>query len=425
MITEMIPKAQKNTIRHSLLHIEGFMLYTNFNPEIENLGEIGILGVAIYVKETLESSEICMQPTYNDHIWVEIKLVINTNILCGCVYRSPSNDIAENIESTTVIEQLIIKTSTVANTHLLIAGDFNLKGVDGENHCVDTNQHHLTSFVNTIQECFLYQHVTHPTQHRIHETPNLLDLIITNEGLLSSLEHFPGLGKSDHECLLFDANVRTEYHTSNVPGFNISKANYRVIECNLDNVDWEHVLSFDIKQAFPEFINLLEQCMQGNIPVRVSPRKRRNIYLTPEAIKLKNRKNKLCRSYSRTRMYYDHQRFLQYRIELRTLTRSLRASIEENIVRKVKHKLKLFWKYINSRQKTQVKIPTLNLDDGLKATSLVEKVEALSKYFCSVFNIENTEQIPPPMYKFHGEQLITVNITPDIVKEKLFEPNYQ
>ena len=79
----------------------------------------------------------------------------------------------------------------------------------------------------------------------------------------------------------------------------------------------------------------------------------------------------------------------------------------------------LFRKYVNSRLKTQVKIPTLNLDDGLKATSLVEKVEALNKYFCSVFSIENTEQIPLAMYKFHGGQLITVNITPDIVKEKL------
>ena len=149
-------------------------------------------------------------------------------------------------------------------------------------------------------------------------------MIITNEkGLISSLEHFTGLGKSDQECLPFDANVRSEYHTSNVPGFNVVKVKYTVVECNLDNVDWEYVLSFDIKQAYPEFIDLLVQCMQGNVPMGVSPRKRRNIYiyiyLTPEAIKLKNRKNKLWR----TRTYYDHQRFLQCRNDLRTLTRSL------------------------------------------------------------------------------------------------------
>ena len=39
----------------------------------------------------------------------------------------------------------------------------------------------------------------------------------------------------------------------------------------------------------------------------------------------------------------------------------------------------------------------------------MEKVEALNKYFCSVFSIENTEQIPPPMYNLL--QRITVNIT--------------
>ena len=141
--------------------------------------------------------------------------------------------------------------------------------------------------------------------------------------------------------------------------------------------------------------------------------------MTPDAIKLKNRKNKLWRRYSRTRTYYDHQRFVQCRNELRALTRTLRASFEKNFARNVKHKPKLFWKYINSRLKTKVKIPTLNLNDGSKATSIIEKVETLNKYFCSVFSIENTAHIPPPMYKFHGEQLITVNISPDIVKKKL------
>ena len=71
----------------------------------------------------------------------------------------------------------------------------------------------------------------------------IYNLIITNEkGLISSLEHFPGLGKSDHECLLFDANTRTEYHRSNVPGFNIFKANYTAIVRNLDKVVWECAL---------------------------------------------------------------------------------------------------------------------------------------------------------------------------------------
>ena len=142
-------------------------------------------------------------------------------------------------------------------------------------------------------------------------------MVITNEeGLISSLVHFPGLGKCDHECLLFDANVGTEYDRSNVPGFNIFKAHYTVIERNLDNVDWEHVLSCDINLAYPKAISLLEQCMQGSVPMGISPRKKSNIHLAMGEIKLENRKNKLWRRYSRTRTYYNHQRFVQCRNEV-------------------------------------------------------------------------------------------------------------
>ena len=51
----------------------------------------------------------------------------------------------------------------------------------------------------------IYQHVRKPTRYRLGETPNLLDIIITNEGsMVPLIEHDPGLGKSNHDCLLFD-----------------------------------------------------------------------------------------------------------------------------------------------------------------------------------------------------------------------------
>ena len=44
MITEMIPKQQKNKIPLAMLHLEGYEMYINFNPEDENLGTTGIRG---------------------------------------------------------------------------------------------------------------------------------------------------------------------------------------------------------------------------------------------------------------------------------------------------------------------------------------------------------------------------------------------
>ena len=56
--------------------------------------------------------------------------------------------------------------------------------------------------MQTIQSKFLFQHVCKPTRFCSRQEPSILDLIITNEkGMVDNLNHNPGLGDSDHECL--------------------------------------------------------------------------------------------------------------------------------------------------------------------------------------------------------------------------------
>ena len=50
MITEMIPKAQINSVLKPLLDIPGYNMYANFDNEEAKLGASGIRGVAIYTK---------------------------------------------------------------------------------------------------------------------------------------------------------------------------------------------------------------------------------------------------------------------------------------------------------------------------------------------------------------------------------------
>ena len=54
----MIPKQQKNLIPSSLLHIEGYTQYLNFDIESVNLGTPGIRGTAIYVKNDIPSVDM-------------------------------------------------------------------------------------------------------------------------------------------------------------------------------------------------------------------------------------------------------------------------------------------------------------------------------------------------------------------------------
>ena len=110
-------------------------------------------------------------------MWLEIQIGDKKTILCGCIYRSPSNDTSKNgsLESTKANTQLITKAYE-SNANLLITGDFNYKDIDWNNEFATREQLHLTHFLNTLHECFLIQHVTEPTRYRDGEKPNLLRL---------------------------------------------------------------------------------------------------------------------------------------------------------------------------------------------------------------------------------------------------------
>lgn len=74
LLTEIIPKAQKNVIHESQLNITGYETHVNFKFTEEELGSSGKRGVAIYVKDNLECEDIKFDTIYDDHLWVEVKL---------------------------------------------------------------------------------------------------------------------------------------------------------------------------------------------------------------------------------------------------------------------------------------------------------------------------------------------------------------
>ena len=66
-------------------------------------------------------------------------------------------------------------------THLLICGDFNMKDIVWSNMSVNPRNTYVESFIDTIQDLFLFQHIQEPTHFRPGTTPSLLDLVFTNE----------------------------------------------------------------------------------------------------------------------------------------------------------------------------------------------------------------------------------------------------
>ena len=423
MITEVLPKQQKHHISLSLLQIEGYIHYCNF--EDRNDSDTGIRGTSIYVKNDIPSQEVKIEDNaHNDHIWVELPLRGNEKLLCGCIYRSPSGDKEENIRSTNEICKLISTASGMMTTHLLIAGDFNLPGIDWENEFTQGERPNLSDFVNTIQNCFLYQHTRKPTRYRAGETSNVLDLVITNEeGMVTNINHCPGIGKSDHECLIFDLRCNKQMLEKETIAYNFFKGNYNKIEENIRRINWDNILSGDVNDSCAKFLSCIDKEVKENIPKRRVSSKKKSIFMTPACFKLRKTKLNLWKYYTRSGKHEDLLAFKKCRDELRSKTRELRENFECLLTKDIKTKSKPFWNYVKSRLKTRTDIPMLNLADGSKAISAREKADALGKFFISVFTDEDTANVPLAENKFYGAPLSTITFTPKMVENKLLQLN--
>ena len=151
LITEVIPKKQTNPIPRALLDINGYKNFPNFNPDDSNLGASGKRGVIIYFKESLNVSEVdIIIEGYTDHAWIEIPADNGTSLLCGCVYRSPSDADTDSLQESTRKVNELIRTAYERNSNLVIAGDFNFKEINWDNEFVKPGKQYLSQFIENL-----------------------------------------------------------------------------------------------------------------------------------------------------------------------------------------------------------------------------------------------------------------------------------
>ena len=259
-----------------------------------------------------------------------------------------------------------------------------------------------------MYDCFIFQHVKKPTRYREGETPNILDLVLTNEeGTTDTIDHYSGLGKSDHECLIFELKCYKETREKTNPTRDYFKGDYEKIANTLDDNDWLIILQGEISVSYDNLCSVLEQTVTDNIPLKSRRNKKKNLYMNRNAIKMKDRKNELWKRYCRTKSHQDSQKFKRCRDEPRCLTRQLRITFENKLMKYIKKKPKSFWRYANSRLKTRILIPTLIKSEATKADTSLDKAEELNKHFRGVFIPEGTNTIHVPNNYFNGEKLIT------------------
>ena len=140
-------------------------------------------GVAILVKDSLVSNDdnvrFLNNHDYSEAVWCEVKVGIKC-VLVGSIYRPPST----SREMNNLLQDLIkLADNHSKYSQILLCGDFNLGGISWEDNDVFQGEQHMLdsrTFLDTINDCFLNQHVQGFTHNIDSESPTRLDLVFSN-----------------------------------------------------------------------------------------------------------------------------------------------------------------------------------------------------------------------------------------------------
>ena len=188
-------------------------------------------GVALYVRECLDSLELNDGDDRVECLWVRIRGKANkADIVVGVCYRPPNQD-----EET---DELFYKQLGEASRSLalVLVGDFNLPDVCWKYNTAERKQ--SRRFLECVADNFLTQLVSEPTREG-----NPLDLLIVNrEGLVGDVMVGGRLGHSNHERIEFSILGEIRRGISRTATLDFQRADFGLFRGLVDRVPWEAVL---------------------------------------------------------------------------------------------------------------------------------------------------------------------------------------
>ena len=150
---------------------------------------------------------------------------------------------------------------------------------DWDNEYAPSRQKHLLDFIEDLQDCYLFQHITEPTRYRDNERSNILDLILSrDECMLQDLSYHLPTGESDHVCLTFNL-LHIQHKDYFTPMRNIFKTNYVAVRDELQQHNWYKLLNSNFEDDYETFFNLHNSLPDKHSPMNIQPKKKKNIYI--------------------------------------------------------------------------------------------------------------------------------------------------
>ena len=270
-ITEAKPKKARFTLTYADYQLKGYEAFTH------NVESSTGRGIIIYVRNTPNTVILNLNSAFSEHLILQIRMSNNELPTYGCIYRSPNSHDTNNESLNTLIYEL----DQVKSTYKLLVGDFNLGSICWEDGIASSTTE--STFVYTLQDTYMTQHVTEPTRGRNGQEPSILDLIISNDfNIVSDISHESPLEKSDHTCLTFYLKCYRNTPDQTRKFYLYDKGDFKQINLDLANINWEKEIGHlaDPSSVYAAFSEITLALIDKHVPTKTlyPSRKHKNCF---------------------------------------------------------------------------------------------------------------------------------------------------
>ena len=223
MLTEVKPKNSRFCLSSNEIKIAGYNLFTC------KLLNKKCRGVACYVISDLNASIHELQCSYDDAIWLKLKIEKSSeSLLLGCVYRSPSNTLNKNQLFLSMFNEI----AELRTNNIIVVGDFNFPGIDwcSLTYTGYDNSRIKKIFIEKVRDCYFTQIIDKSTCFR-QTSDNILDLLLVKDkDKIENLQYLSPLGKSDHLVIQFNYHIIIEKIDCMKTKYLFHRANYAAMK---------------------------------------------------------------------------------------------------------------------------------------------------------------------------------------------------
>ena len=292
LLTEFLPK-NKGIYESSEFEICGYETYLSSITKGRGVAIYCKIGLSVNMADTITCEN------FQKSLWCRMKLKQSDSLLIGYVYRSPASDVENNV----MLNDLLRKVISLSDSHLLIVGDFNFREINWSLRQSDASYDHDSSkFIEAVNDCYLFQHISEPTRFREERVASILDLVFSNEELMVSdihVEYLPPNGKRDHVTLSFIFNCYAAKETSNSePRYLYHKGDYEKLRQLVGEINWTATETLDVDDHWDVFTKSITSSVDKCIPKSKPGSFRKKKWVTTKALQAIKDNQKAWKKYT-------------------------------------------------------------------------------------------------------------------------------